>query len=107
MSHVLTDDSFEKEVLSSPGLSLVDFWAEWCGPCKVLGPTIESIAHEYSGSVGVFKMDVDVNPETPARFNIRGIPTVLFFKNGQLVDQIVGTQPKEVFSKTIEKHRGA
>ena len=105
MSRILTDDGFEKEVLQSSRLSLVDFWAEWCGPCKVLGPAIDSIAHEYADSVGVFKLDVDANPLTPARFQIRGIPTVLFFKDGKLVDQIVGAQPREVFTQTIEKYR--
>jgi thioredoxin 1 len=103
----LTDDKFEKEVLQSKGLSLVDFWAEWCGPCKVLGPTLDSVAQEYGSSVKVFKLDVDANPETPTHFQIRGIPTVLFFKDGKLVDQLVGAQPKETYLKAIEKHKGA
>lgn len=107
MSRVLTDEGFEKEVLSAAGLSLVDFWAEWCAPCKALEPTIESIATEYEGSVNVFKLDIDSNPKTPAQFNIRGIPTVLLFKNGKVVDQFVGTQSKEVFSQTIKKHQKA
>jgi thioredoxin 1 len=107
MSRVLSDDGFEKELLQTSGLSLVDFWAEWCGPCKALGPTIESIAEEYAGSVNVFKMDVDANPQTPAKFSIRGIPTVLFFKNGKLVDQLVGNHPRETIVKTIQKHQGA
>jgi thioredoxin 1 len=107
MSLILTDDGFEKEVLQSKGLSLVDFWAEWCGPCKVLGPTIDSIAREYADTIKVFKLDVDANPQTPTQFHIRGIPTVLFFKDGKLVDQLVGALPKEIFSKTIQKHQGA
>lgn len=105
MSRNLTDEQFEKEVLQAPGLSLIDFWAEWCGPCKVLGPTIDSIANEYSGSVNVFKMDVDSNQQTPAKFQIRGIPTVLFFKDGKLVDQLVGAHPRETLVKTIAKHQ--
>ena len=105
MSKVLTDSGFEKEITQSNGLSLVDFWAEWCGPCKILGPTIDELANQYAGSVNVFKLDVDANPETPTRFHIRGIPTVLFFKDGKLVDQLVGNHPKESISQTIEKHR--
>jgi thioredoxin 1 len=107
MSRNLTDDGFEKEILESEGLSLVDFWAEWCGPCKTLGPTIESIAEKHVGSVNVFKLDVDANPKTPAQFQIRGIPTVLFFKDGKLVDRLVGAQPEETFLRTIEKYQGA
>jgi len=111
MGHVLTrsltDDQFDKEVLQSKGLTLVDFWAEWCGPCKVLGPTIDAIAREREGSLNVFKLDVDSNPDAPTRYHIRGIPTVLFFKDGKLVDQLVGALPREVFLKTIEKHQGA
>jgi thioredoxin 1 len=107
MSRVLTDAGFEKEVLKSPGLKVVDFWAEWCGPCKALGPTIESIAEEFKDTVGVFKLDVDANPQSASQFNVRSIPTVLFFKDGALVDQLIGTQPKDVFTKTIKKHQGA
>lgn len=99
-----TDSNFEKDVLSSPQLTLVDFWAEWCGPCKLLGPTIEKIADEHAGKIKVFKMDVDSNQNTPARFHIRGIPTVIFFKNGQVVDQLVGNHPKDKILQTIEKH---
>jgi thioredoxin 1 len=103
----MTDDRFEKEVLQSPGLKLVDFWAEWCGPCRILAPTIDSLAQEYSGKVGVHKLDVDANPQTAAKYGIRGIPTVLFFKDGQLVDQVVGAQPKEVFVQKISKFQAA
>ena len=107
MSRVLTDDRFEKEITESKGLSLVDFWADWCGPCHALAPTIESLAEEHSDKISVFKLDVDSNPNTPQKFQIRGIPTVLFFKDGVLVDRLVGAHPKEVFLKTIEKHQGA
>jgi thioredoxin 1 len=107
MSRVLTDDAFEKEVLQAKGLSMVDFWADWCGPCKLLAPTIDALAREHEGSVQVFKLDVDANPRSAARFGIRGIPTVLFFKDGTLVDQLVGAQPREIFAKTIAKHQSA
>ncbi len=83
---------------------MIDFWAVWCGPCRMLGPTIEAVADEYAGKVKVFKMNVDNNPETPTKFHIRGIPTVIFFKNGQPVDQLVGNQPKDVIVQTIQKH---
>jgi thioredoxin 1 len=98
-----TDSNFTSDV-SGSGLAMVDFWAEWCGPCRMLGPTIEAVADEYAGKVKVFKMNVDQNPETPTKFHIRGIPTVIFFKNGQAVDQLVGNQPKDVIVQTIQKH---
>lgn len=99
-----TDSNFEAEVVKSSKLSIVDFWAEWCGPCRMLGPTIESLADEYAGKINVFKMNVDENPETPSRFRVRGIPTVIFMKNGQVVEQLVGNQPKDNFKQAIERH---
>jgi thioredoxin 1 len=99
-----TDTNFTSDVTGGGGLSMVDFWAEWCGPCRMLGPTIEAVADEYAGKMKVFKMNVDQNPETPTKFHIRGIPTVIFFKNGQPVDQLVGNQPKDVIIQTIQKH---
>lgn len=102
--HEATDGNFNSDVVGASGLTIVDFWAEWCGPCRLLGPTIESLADEYTGKVKVFKMNVDHNPETPTRFHIRGIPTVIFFKNGEAVDQLVGNQPKDVIAQTIQKH---
>ena len=98
-----TDSNFETEVLKEPGLTLVDFWAEWCGPCKALGPTIDALADQYAGKVKVYKLNVDENPEAAQKFRIRGIPTVLVLKGGQLVDQLVGNQPKESFVSAIEK----
>lgn len=106
MSLSITDSEFEKQVLQSKGLKLVDFWAAWCGPCRAIAPTIESIASEQSDKVGVFKLDVDSNTQTPAKYQIRGIPTVLFFKDGVVVDRIVGAQSKDVFLQTIAKHQG-
>jgi len=103
---VATDSNFDAEVLKSSNLSMVDFWAEWCGPCRMLSPTIDALASEFEGKVNVFKMNVDENPQVPGRFNIRGIPTVIFFKNGQPVDQLVGLQRKEAFAETIQRHLG-
>jgi len=101
-----TDGNFDAEVLKSANLSLVDFWAEWCGPCRMLAPTIDALANEYQGKVNVFKMNVDHNPTVPNKFNIRGIPTVILFKNGQPVDQLVGMQRKEAFAEAISRHLG-
>ena len=99
-----SDSTFEAEILKSKGLALVDFWAEWCGPCRMLAPTIDSLATEYTGKLQVFKMNVDNNPTTPTRFHVRGIPTVILFKDGQVVDQLVGNQPRDVFNQSIQKH---
>ncbi len=102
--HSVSDSSFETDVIQSSQLALVDFWAEWCGPCRQLGPTIDSIADEYSGKLKVLKMNVDENPTVPTRFHIRGIPTMLLFKNGQVVDQLVGNLPKSTIVEAIKKH---
>lgn len=104
--NVLTtnDAGFEKDVVNSSGLSIVDFWAEWCGPCKMLAPTLDSLADEYTGRVKVFKVNVDENPNTPAKFGVRGIPTIVFMKDGKLVDQLVGNHPKENFVEKIKTH---
>jgi thioredoxin 1 len=99
-----TDGTFEKEVLQSKEPVLVDFWAEWCGPCKVLGPTMHTISNEYAGKVKVFKMDVDQNPQTPGQYHIHGIPTVILFKNGQPVDQFVGAKSKPAVEEFLNKH---
>jgi thioredoxin 1 len=99
-----TDSNFEADVMNGQGLALVDFWAEWCGPCRQLGPTIEALADEYACKLKVYKMNVDDNPATPSRFHIKGIPTVIFFKGGQAVDQLIGNYPKNVIADVIQKH---
>ncbi len=99
-----TDTNFPTEVLKGDQLALVDFWAEWCGPCRLLGPTIETIADEFAGKVKVYKMNVDENSNTPTQYHIRGIPTVILFKNGEVVDQLVGNQPKDVIAQAIQRN---
>ncbi len=91
----LTDSSFEKEVLKSPLPVLVDFWAPWCGPCRMLGPIVEEIAKEYQGKVVVGKMNTDENPVVASKFNISAIPSMLFFKGGRVVEQMVGVHSKK------------
>jgi thioredoxin 1 len=100
----LKDQEFESTVAKSEDLSLIDFWAEWCGPCRALGPVIDSLADDYVGKVKVYKMNVDENPETAQKFQVRSIPTVLLLKNGQVVERIVGAQAKENFTRAIGNH---
>jgi thioredoxin 1 len=99
-----TDASFEVDVLKSSTPVLVDFWAEWCGPCKALAPKLEELAGEFQDKMKVIKVDIDNNQETPATYGVRGVPTLLLFKNGQVVDQLVGNHPKENISGMIAKH---
>ena len=98
----VSDESFEVEVLKSSSPVLVDFWATWCAPCRIIGPVVEQIASEYEGKLKVAKVDVDANPETPATYGIRGIPTLLIFKDGKLADQIVGAVPKKLLTGKID-----
>jgi thioredoxin 1 len=98
----LTDSNFDTEIKN--GVVLVDFWAEWCGPCRRIAPIVEELAGQYDGKATVAKMNVDENPSVPGRFMIRGIPTLLLFKNGQLADTLVGLAPKEDIARMIDKH---
>ena len=99
----VTDDSFASEVLNSELPVLVDFWAEWCGPCKMVSPIVEELSNEYNGKVKVAKLDVDTNPQTATNYGIRGIPTLLMFKDGSAVDQIVGAVPKTQIAERLDK----
>jgi len=102
MAIVFTDANFDAEVLKSKTPVLVDFWAEWCGPCRMLGPTIEELAKEYAGKVKVGKVNVDENPGIASKFGIRSIPTVMIFKDGTVFEQMVGVQPKDTIKKKID-----
>ena len=106
MSNVIAvnDASFEEEVEKSDGLTIVDFWATWCGPCRMIAPILDQLAVEYDGKVKVAKVDVDANIKTGSRFNVRSIPMLLFFKGGKVVDQIIGAVPKAHIEQKLQKH---
>ena len=104
MAKTFSDANFQAEVLDSDKLTVVDFWAEWCGPCRAIGPIIEDLSKEYEGKVNVGKINVDQNPEVSINYGITSIPAILFFKGGQMVDKLVGAQPKNNFVKKIEQH---
>lgn len=107
--HVLevTDASFEQEILKSPVPALVDFWAAWCAPCRMIGPIVEEVAETYKDRLKVAKMNVDDNAGTPAQYGVRGIPALLVFKDGELVDQIIGAVPKTQVVSLLEKVLGS
>jgi len=100
----ITDASFETDVLKAPGLVLVDFWAEWCGPCKMIGPVLEELAAEMAGKVVIGKINVDENPATAGKFGIRSIPTLMLFKDGQPVSTKVGALPKQALQTWLNEN---
>ncbi|HEY4842061.1 MAG TPA: thioredoxin [Terriglobales bacterium] len=103
----VTDANFDSDVLKSDKPVLVDFWAAWCGPCRAIAPIVEELAHEYEGKITVGKMDVDRNNATPMRYKVTGIPTLLIFKNGQVVEQLVGYRSKDDLQKALDRHVAA
>ena len=106
MSNIIAvnDANFEDEVEKHDGLAIVDFWATWCGPCRMIAPILEQLSSEYEGKVKVTKLDVDANIKTGSRFNVRSIPTLLFFKDGKVVDQIIGAVPKGHTETKLQQH---
>ncbi|CAN5215800.1 thioredoxin [soil metagenome] len=105
MAHEFTDANFKTDVLDSDKLTVIDFWAEWCGPCRAIGPVIEELSKEYDGKVNVGKVNVDHNPQISMNYGITSIPAILFVKGGQVVDKLVGAQPKANFVKKIDQHK--
>ena len=101
--HVVTDGDFDEKILKADVPVLVDFWAAWCGPCRTVGPVVEELADEYAGKVKVAKLDVDTNKQTPTKYGVRGIPTLMVFKDGQMVDQVVGAVPKQRIKELLHK----
>jgi thioredoxin 1 len=100
----VTDSTFEQEIEKHDGLAVVDFWATWCGPCRMVAPILDQLATEFSGKAKVAKMDVDANQRTAIRFNVRSIPAILFFKNGKLVDSVIGAVPKARLESKFQEH---
>jgi thioredoxin 1 len=99
----VTDENFDTEIVNSDLPAVVDFWAEWCGPCRMVAPVVKELAEDYKGKIKVAKMDVDQNRQTPARFGIRNIPTLILFKGGEVAQTIVGAQPKSAIEEELKK----
>lgn len=99
----VTDETFQKEVLESETPAIIDFWAEWCAPCRAIAPIVKELAGSYAGKVKIVKMNIDENPGTPGRYGVRAIPTVLAFKGGTVVGQITGARPKAAFEEMVQK----
>lgn len=104
MAFQITDTNFQENVLENNGVTVIDFWAEWCGPCRMIGPIIEELATEYDGKALIGKVNVDENPEVSMKYGIRSIPTILILKNGEVVDKQVGTTSKQALANKIEAH---
>ena len=104
MGMIFNDGNFEQAVLKSDKVAVVDFWAEWCGPCRIVGPFVEQLATEYQGKAVIGRLNVDENPNISMQYGIRNIPTILFFKNGQVVDKQVGAVPKVVIEQKLKSH---
>jgi len=101
---VITDANFDELVLKSDKTAVVDLWAEWCGPCRMIAPHIEAMAEEFAGKAVIGSVDIDSNPQIPTNYGVMNIPTVLFFKGGKVVDKIVGAVPKKILIETLQKH---
>lgn len=102
MAQAITDANFDSEVLKSPVPVLIDFWAPWCGPCRAMGPVIDELSSEYDGKIKICKMNVDENTRTPSQYQIRAIPTMILFKNGQVVETLTGALPKDALKRVLD-----